>query len=348
MTRVRLGARFVGDGEPVYVVAEAGSNHNGSFEQALRLVDVAAEAGADAVKFQHFKAARLYPRSAGESDYLNVPRPIYDIIHEMETPDDWVPALAAHCRQRGIDFLSSAFDEASADLLEPFVPAFKVASYEMTHVPLLRHLARKGKPLIISTGAAALPEVLHVIDVVRREGNEQMIVLQCTAKYPTPLAAVNARALVALREATGLCTGLSDHSRDPVVAPVVAVALGACLVEKHFTLSNRLPGPDHAFAIEPDELATLVRRVREAEQALGHGRKETLPEEEELRGFARRSIFATRDIKPGETLAADNVGVLRCGKLGSELPPEALDRVLGRAAARLIAAETLIRLEDLA
>lgn len=348
MTRVRLGARFVGDGEPVYVVAEAGSNHNGSFEQALRLVDVAAEAGADAVKFQHFKAARLYPRSAGESDYLNVPRPIYDIIHEMETPDDWVPALAAHCRQRGIDFLSSAFDEASADLLEPFVPAFKVASYEMTHVPLLRHLARKGKPLIISTGAAALPEVLHVIDVVRREGNEQMIVLQCTAKYPTPLAAVNARALVALREATGLCTGLSDHSRDPVVAPVVAVALGACLVEKHFTLSNRLPGPDHAFAIEPDELATLVRRVREAEQALGHGRKETLPEEEELRGFARRSIFATRDIKPGETLAADNVGVLRCGKLGSALPPEALDRVLGRAAARLIAAETLIRLEDLA
>ena len=346
--RLRLGGRMVGDGEPAYLIAEAGSNHNGSFEQALRLVNVAAEAGADAVKFQHFKAAKLYPRSAGESDYLNVPRPIYDIIHEMETPDDWVPALAEHCGKRGIAFLSSAFDEASADLLEPFVPAFKVASYEMTHVPLLRHLARKGKPLIISTGAATLPEVMHIVDVVRREGNEQMILLQCTARYPTPLSAVNARALVALREATGLPTGLSDHSRDPVVAPVVAVALGACVVEKHFTLSNRLPGPDHAFAIEPDELATLVRRVREAEQALGHGRKETLPEEEELRGFARRSVFATRDIKPGETLGMDNVAVLRCGKRGFGLPPEALDRVLGRAAACPIAAEALIRLEDLA
>ena len=348
MIRVRIGARWVGDGEPAYVVAEAGSNHNGSFEQALRLVDAAAEAGADAVKFQHFKAAKLYPRSAGESDYLNVPRPIYDIIREMETPDDWVPALAAHCGKRGVAFLSSAFDEASADLIEPFVPAFKVASYEMTHVPLLRHLARKGKPLIVSTGAAALAEVLHVVEVVRREGNEQMILLQCTAKYPTPLAAVNARALVALREATGLPTGLSDHSRDPIVAPVVAVALGACLVEKHFTLSNRLPGPDHAFAVEPDELAALVRRVREAEQALGHGRKETLPEEEELRGFARRSIFATRAITPGERLSADNVSVLRCGKLGFGLAPEALDRVVGRAAARPIAAESLIRLEDLA
>ena len=346
--RVRVGGRWVGDGEPAYVVAEAGSNHNGSFEQALRLIDAAAEAGADAVKFQHFKAAKLYPRSAGESDYLNVARPIYDIIRDMETPDTWVPQLAARCRQRGLDFLSSAFDEASADLIEPFVPAFKVASYEMTHVPLLRHLARKQKPLIVSTGAATLPEVLHIVDVLRSEGNEQIILLQCTAKYPTPLSAVNARALVALREATGLPTGLSDHSRDPIIAPVVAVALGACLIEKHFTLSNRLPGPDHAFAIEPDELAALVRRVREAGEALGHGRKETLPEEAELRGFARRSIFATRDIKAGEVLMAENVAVLRCGKLGFGLPPEHLDRVLGRAAVRSISADALIRLEDLA
>lgn len=348
MTRFRFGERWVGDGEAVYVVAEAGSNHNGSFEQAIRLIDAAAEAGADAVKFQHFKAAKLYPRSAGESDYLNVSRPIYDIIREMETPDDWVPALAKHCRVRGVAFLSSAFDEASADLIAPYVPAFKVASYEMTHVPLLRHLARKGKPLIVSTGAAALDEVLHMVDVVRREGNDQLVLLQCTAKYPTPLADVNARALVALREATGLPTGLSDHSRDPVVAPLVAVALGACVIEKHFTLSNRLPGPDHGFAIEPDELATLVRRVREAEQALGHGRKEPLAVEQELRGFARRSIFALRDIKPGEALGPDNVAVLRCGKLGFGLPPEALDRVLGHAAARAIPAEGLIRLEDLA
>ena len=347
MTRVRIGDRWVGDGEPVYIVAEAGSNHNGSFEQALRLIDAAADARADAVKFQQFKAAKLYPKSAGASDYLNTPRPIYDIIHDMETPDDWVPELAGHCRRRGLAFLSSPFDEESADLIDPWVPACKVASYEMTHAPLLRHIARKGKPMIVSTGAAVLDEVLHSVEIIRAESNDQIVLLQCTAKYPTPLDAVNARALVSLREATGLPTGLSDHSRDPFVAPVVAVALGACLIEKHFTLSNRLPGPDHEFAVEPDELRTLVQRVREAERALGHGRKETLPEEEELRAFGRRSIFARRDIRAGERLSADSVAVLRCGKLGFGLPPEALERVLGCTAAHAIAADALIRLDDL-
>jgi len=347
MTRIRIGERWVGDGEPVYIVAEAGSNHNGNLEQALRLIDVATEAGADAVKFQHFKAAKLYPKSAGESDYLKIKRPIYDIIHDMETPDEWVPRLADYCRTKGLMFLSSPFDEASADLLEPYVPAFKVASYEMTHEPLLRHIARKRKPMIISTGTASLEEVLRAVGVIRSEGNEHIIVLQCTAKYPTPLEAVNARAVVSLRGATGLLTGLSDHSRDPILAPVVAVALGACLIEKHFTLDNHLPGPDHAFAIEPDELKALVQRVREAERALGDGRKEPLPEEQELRAFARRSIFATHDIQIGERLSACNVAVLRCGKLGLGLAPESLEQVIGRTAAKLIFAEALIRIEDL-
>jgi len=348
MKRIPIGEHWVGEGERTYIVAEAGSNHNGSFEQALWLIDAAADAGADAVKFQHFKAAKLYPRSAGKSKYLKLSRPIYDIIQDMETPDEWVPRLAAHCRARALAFLSTPFDEASADLLEPYVPAFKVASYEMTHVPLLRHLARKGKPLIISTGAATLDEVLHTVEVARQEGNNQLIVLQCTASYPAPLETVNARALVALREATGAPTGLSDHSRDPIVAPVVAVALGACLIEKHFTLSNRLPGPDHAFAVEPHELKALVECVRAAERALGHGRKEALPVEDELRTFARRSIFAVRDIRPGDRLTADNVAVLRCGTLGSGLPPEALDTVLGRTSARAIRAETPIVADDLA
>lgn len=347
MTTIRIGERWIGEGQPAYIVAEAGSNHNGNFEQALRLIDVAADASADAVKFQQFRAAKLYPRSAGASDYLNTLRSIYDIIRDMEMPGDWVPELAGHCRRRGLAFLSSPFDEASADLLDPWVPAFKVASYEMTHGPLLRHIARKGKPMIVSTGAAVLDEVLHAVKVIRSEGNDRIVLLQCTAKYPTPLDAINARALVALREATGLPTGLSDHSRDPIVAPLVAIALGACLIEKHFTLSNCLPGPDHAFAIEPHELRALVQRVREAEQALGHGRKETLPEEEELRAFARRSIFAVRDIGPGEPLTPDNVAVLRCGKLGFGLPPEAFERVIGRSAARAIGADALIRLEDL-
>ena len=348
MQTITIGDRLIGDGEPCYIVAEAGSNHNGNYQQALRLIDVAMEAGADAVKFQHFKAAKLYPHSAGESDYLQTSRSIYDIIHDMETPDAWVPRLADYCRERSIAFLSSPFDEASADLLEPCVPAFKVASYEMTHVPLLRHIARKGKPMIVSTGTATLAEVLHAVEIIQAAGNEQIILLQCTARYPTPLDEVNARALVALREATGLLAGLSDHSRDPIVAPMAAVALGACLIEKHFTLSNYLPGPDHKFAVEPHELKELVRRVRETEQALGHGRKEVLAAEEELRAFARRSIFAIRDIAPGETLSADNIAVLRCGKLGYGLDPEQYEALLGRRATRAIAGETLIQLGDLA
>lgn len=347
MTRIQIGGQWVGDGEPVYLVAEAGSNHNGNFEQALRLIDVAAEAGVNAVKFQHFKAATLYPRLAGESDYLKTSRPIYDIIKEMETPDEWVPRLADYCRRKRLAFLSSPFDEASADLLDPYVPAFKIASYEMTHAPLLRHIARKGKPMIISTGTASLEEVLQAVGVIRLEGNERIIVLQCTAKYPTPLEAVNARALVSLRDATGLPTGLSDHSRDPILAPVVAVALGACLIEKHVTLDNGMPGPDHGFAIEPHELKLLVQRVRDAERVLGHGRKEPLPEEQELRAFARRSIFALRDIRVGEQLSLDNVAVLRCGKLGFGLAPELLAKVIGRTAAKLILAEALIRMKDL-
>lgn len=347
MERVRIGASWVGFGEPCYVVAEAGSNHDGDFDQALRLIDIAAEAGANAVKFQSFKAATLYPRSAGAPAYLDSARSIYDIIHDMELPDPWIPRLARHCERKSITFLSSPFDEASADALVRFVPAFKVASYEMTHHPLLRHIARKGKPMIVSTGTARLDEVLQAVEVIRSEGNEQIILLQCTAAYPSPLETVNVRALVTLREATGLPTGLSDHSRDPIVAPMAAVASGAVLVEKHFTISNSLPGPDHKFALEPRELQEMVRRVREVERALGHGRKEVADAELELRRFARRSLFAVKPIAAGEVFSRENVSVLRCGSLGSGLPPERYEALLGRKANRAIAAETPIREEDL-
>jgi N-acetylneuraminate synthase len=231
--------------------------------------------------------------------------------------------------------------------LDPFLPAFKVASYEMTHIPLLRHIARKGKPMIVSTGTATLDEVLRSVEVLRSEGNGQIVLLQCTARYPSPLDAVNVRAMVTLREATGLPTGLSDHSRDPIVAPMTAVALGAVMVEKHFTIRNTLPGPDHKFALEPQELKEMVRRIREVEQALGHGRKERLEVEAELHAFARRSVFAVMPISAGERLSTENIAVLRCGRLGHGLPPEAYESLLGRTAKRPISPEELIRREDL-
>ena len=329
------------------MIAEAGSNHNGDRELALRLVDAAAESGADAVKFQLFRADRLYPRGAGAADYLADERDIVDIVGALELPVDWLPALADRCAGHGIDFLVTAFDEASADAIDPYVHAYKLASYELTHHPLVRHIAAKGKPMLMSTGASNLDEVAAAVDVARAAGATNITVLQCTAAYPADLGAMNVGAIVTIRERFGVDVGLSDHSADPVIAPVAAVALGATVIEKHFTLDRELPGPDHRFALEPAGLAAMVEAIRAATVAVGDGSKKVHTDEEELRSFARRSIFSIRDIAPGEELGADTVAVLRSGKLGHGLDPAELDSIIGRRAARPIVADSLIRYEDL-
>jgi sialic acid synthase SpsE len=343
----QIFGKTVGIGQPCFVVAEAGSNHNGSFETALRLIDAAADAGADAVKFQTFEAKRLYPKSAGRSDYLKNETPIFDIIKAMEMPAEWLPKLCEHAHARGLAFISSPFHEEAVALLDPYVDAFKIASYELTHEPLLAAVAGRHKPVILSTGASTVDEARRARDVLERAGCNELLVLQCTASYPTPLEAANVRALVTLREALGVPTGLSDHTRDPTVAPMTAAALSAAMIEKHFTLSNRLPGPDHAFAVEPDELALLVRRVREVETVVGTGTKEVHAVEHELRSFARRSVFTTRAIRNGERFTRDNVDILRHGKLASGLAPSELERVLGAVAARDLPAETPVQEADL-
>lgn len=347
MTELKIGRRTLGPGHPVYFIAEAGSNHNGNLEQARRLIEVAARAGADAVKFQTFRAAALYPRSAGMTDYLAVPRSIYDIIRDLEMPFEWIPELAQACADLGIDFMSTPFDELSADALEPYVPAFKIASYEMTHHALVQHCARKGKPMIVSTGTATLDEVRETVEAVRAVGQQQLAVLQCTAKYPAPLTALNLRTLPLMAREFGVLVGLSDHSREPSAGPMAATALGASIIEKHFTLSNVLPGPDHAYALEPRELAEVIANVRAVERTLGSGIKVPQPEEAELRSFARRSVFAISAIGEGELLTRDNTSVLRCGKLTGRLHPRDHVRLLGRRARRAIAAETAVAVDDL-
>ncbi|HWM87049.1 MAG TPA: N-acetylneuraminate synthase family protein [Kofleriaceae bacterium] len=330
-----------------YIIAEAGSNHDGSLDQAFRLIDVAAEAGADAVKFQVFCARRLYSRAAGTSDYLGDPRSIYDIISQLEMPPEWLPRLAGHAGERGIDFLASAFDEDSVDLVDPWVAAHKCASYEMTHHPLLAHMAGKGKPLIVSTGAAEVDEVAAAVAVVRAYGTP-LVLLQCTAKYPTPIAELHLRAMRTMGNAFLVPVGLSDHSRHPTIGPAAAVALGACVIEKHYTLSNDLPGPDHRFALEPHELAEMVSAIRDTEAALGQSHKTTADVEEELRRFARRSIYTLRPIRRGDFLSVDNIAVLRCGKLPTGLPPAAFPTLLGRIAARDLCPDHPVGDEDLA
>lgn len=261
-------------------------------------------------------------------------------------PDDWIPRLADYCASKPIEFMSTPFDEGSADLLAPHVSVFKLASYEMSHTPLLRHVARFGKPIVLSTGAHELSEVMSAAAAISEEGNEQLVLLQCTAKYPAPPAAINAAAITSLRHATGRLVGLSDHSRDPIIAPVVATALGAAVIEKHFTLDNNLPGPDHRFAVEPRELADMIAAIRAAEVVIGEGSKRVLEDEAELHAFARRSIFTTRAIAAGDTLSENNIAVLRCGKLGFGLSPAEFAHVLGKHAVMNLPPDRPIQRED--
>ena len=344
---IQIGKRRIGEAEPCFIIAEAGSNHNGSLDQARRLIDIASEAGADAVKFQLFRADRMYPKNAGISGYLKSPKTIYDIISEMEMPYEWLPRLQAHCQERKILFFASVFDEESADRLDPYVEAFKIASYELTHHPLVRHVALKGKSMILSTGTANLDEVKETIREIEKTGNENFSLMQCTAAYPAPLESLNLRVIPALKEIFGVPVGLSDHSRDPVVAPLAAVGIGANLLEKHFTLSNRLPGPDHPFALEPPELKQMIREIRQAEKAMGNGQKVMQPVETELRSFARRSIFSVREIQAGETFSRENIAVLRRGVRTPGLEPKDFPRLLGKRALRRILLESSIQWEDI-
>jgi N,N'-diacetyllegionaminate synthase len=343
-----IRGRTLGLSGPCFVIGEAGSNHNGSFEQALALIDVAARAGCDAVKFQVFKARRLYPKAAGRSDYLGDERSIFDIIAAMELPEDWLPRLRARADEHNLAFIVSPFHEEAVALLDPYVDAFKIASYELTHAPLLREVAKRGKPVILSTGASNLEEVREAVATLAAAGCDRLALMQCTAAYPSPPEAVNVRALVTLRDAFGIPSGLSDHSEDPIVAPMAAAALGAALLEKHYTLSKLLPGPDHAFAIEPDGLRRLVAGVRAVERVIGTGDKQVHGVEDELRSFARRAIMTTKPVAAGERFSRENVDVLRRGKLDGGLEPKHLDEVLASVAARELAAETPLQLGDLA
>ncbi len=346
MEAVRIESKSIGCGSPCLVIAEAGSNHNGDLDLACRQIDIAARCGADAIKFQVFRASRMYSRNAGVSNYLKSSKAIYDIISAMEMPYEWIPILAEHSRAHGLIFLTSVFDEESVEQVAPYVPAFKISSYEMTHLPLIEHVCKQGKPVIISTGTATLAEVEETVEVCRQAGNDDLILLQCTASYPAPLDTLNIRAMTTLAEYFNVPVGLSDHSRDPMVGQVTAVACGASVIEKHFTLSNELPGPDHAFAVEPHELSLMVEKIRGAEQALGMGEKSTGVIEEELRSFARRSIFSVADIDEGNLLTVDNIAVLRCGNNQHGLPPRDYHGLLGRKAARFIAADTGIQSND--
>ena len=338
-----LGDRSVGEGTPCFLIAEAGVNHNGDLRLAERLIDAACNSGADAVKFQSFHADDLATPGAAKAGYQKKGKGDREtqrgMLRGLEMAGDDLEHLAGYARDRGILFLSSPFDAGSADSLERIgVPAYKIASGELTNTPLLRHIARKGKPMILSTGMAGLVEIEEAIRVIRGEGVADLVLLHCVTRYPAPLREVNFRVIPTLRAAFGLPVGYSDHTLG-ITAPLVALALGACVIEKHLTLDRGLPGPDHRASLEPGEFGEMARLLREVEEGLGNGVKEIGSEEREMRMAARRSLVAARDIPRGTILGP---GMIATKRPGTGIPPAYLDSFLGRKSRVTIPKDSLL------
>ena len=318
--KIKIGNKSVGEGEPTFIIAEAGSNHDGKLEQAKKLIDIAAESGADAVKFQTFKADKLFNKITNKE--------IVDKLEILEVHKDWYEELLNYTDKKGLIFLSSVFDEDSADLLDSFgIAAYKVASYELTHIPLLEYIAEINKPIILSTGMADESEVKEAVECIYSAENKQVIILHCVSQYPAEPENVNLKSLLALKRIFDCPIGFSDHT-ETIYTPIAAVALGATVIEKHFTLDKSLPGPDHAYALEPDELKQMVTGIREVERMLGT--EEIKPTESELNERAwRRAIYAAYDISEGTVITRDMLTIVRPSPDGS-LAPKYLKELLGK------------------
>ena len=327
------------------IIAEAGVNHNGDLALARQLIDVAAVAGADLVKFQTFTADRLATRTAQKADYQNRTTTSTESQHEMlsrlELTDAMHHELIAHCATRKIDFFSTGFDIESVDLLVRHGQNhFKIPSGEITNLPYLRHIGRLGKSVILSTGMANLGEIEAAIDALEAAGTPRamLTVLHCTTEYPTPMAEVNLRAMLSIHAAFGVAVGYSDHTQGIEVA-IASVAMGATVIEKHFTLDRNLPGPDHKASLEPAELNALVAAIRNIEVALGDGIKRPSPGEARNRPVVRKSLVASRAIKSGALFTAENITAKRPA---TGISPMRWDEVIGKAALRDFGADELI------
>lgn len=330
---IAIRSRRIGEGHPAYLVAEISANHHQRLDDAIALIHAAKAAGADAVKLQTYTPDTLTIRSDNEPFRIRGTlwenRNLYDLYAEAYTPWEWHSDLFRTAREAEIEIFSSPFDASAVDLLEELdAPAYKIASFELVDLELIRCAARTGKPIILSTGMATLAEIEEAVAAAREAGAREIALLKCNSAYPAPPELMNLRTIPHMAQAFQVPVGLSDHTLGTTVA-VAAVALGASLIEKHFTLSRQTPGPDSAFSLEPDEFAEMARNVRTTEAALGEVRYQPTEPEHASRVF-RRSLFAVEDIRAGETLTRANI---RCIRPGYGLPPRNLPHVLGMHAA---------------
>lgn len=343
---IKIAGRKVGPGHPCFIIAEAGVNHNGDIELAKQLIDAAVDAGADAVKFQTFKAENVVLKTAPKARYqeesTDLAESQYEMLKKLELTEQDFAELMNYCDQRGILFMSTPHDQESIDTLDDLgVEAFKVGSGDITNIPYLKHMARKGKPIILSTGMSYLSEVDEAVRVIQLAGNEQLILLHCVSNYPADPSDVNLRAMETMKKAFGVPIGYSDHTLG-IEIPVAAVAMGACVIEKHFTLGRDLSGPDHKASLEPGELKAMVQGIRTVEKALGDGRKEPAASEANTAEVVRKSLVAARDIPKGTVLSQEWIAIKRPG---TGLSPSMLEFIVGRTARESIPAGTLLRLE---
>lgn len=332
---LQIGGRRIGPGRPIYVIAEMSANHNHSFEEALRIVDASAEAGVDAVKLQTYTPDTITIDS--DKEYFQIGKGtiwegknLYKLYGEAYTPWDWQPRIKEHAEKAGLACFSSPFDATSVDFLEQMgVDAYKIASFELVDLPLIRHTASKGKPVIMSTGMATLSEIDEAVRALKEGGCREFALLKCTSAYPSPPEAMNLSTIPHLSAAFSCPVGLSDHTISSASA-VAAAALGACILEKHITLSRDTPGPDSAFSLEPAEFKALVRDVRDAQAAVGQVNYK--PTEKELAStIFRKSLFITRDVKAGEVFTPENLRPIRPGH---GLHTRHYEEILGRRASR--------------
>ena len=341
-TEVKIGNKKIGDKHPTYIIAEAGSNHNRDINIAKKMIDEAANAGVDAVKFQTYKAEKLYSKKAPKfsKDKVNP----FDLIKSVELPREWHKELFEYTTKKGLHFLSSPFDFEAVDLLDELgVPAFKVASFEITDLELLRYIAKKKRPVILSTGMADFEEIYEALNAIRSQGNDDIILLHCNSLYPTPAKIVNLNAIEKMKEEFKIPVGFSDHTLG-IHIPAAAVAMGAQVIEKHYTLDRTMEGPDHSFAIEPKELEQMVQHIRDVEEAKGTGEKKLSNQEKEMYEKGRRSLIAAVEIPKGTKITRDMIIIKRPGY---GIKPKHLQEIIGKTAKKNIEAEQWITWDDI-
>jgi N-acetylneuraminate synthase len=346
MQHIKIRDRRIGPEQPVYIVAEISGNHNQDFDEAVRILHAAKEAGSDAIKLQTYTPDTITINCNSEPFRIKGTmwegRNLYELYGEAYTPWEWQPKLKQVANELGLDCFSSPFDFTAVDFLEKMdVPAHKIASFELVDIPLIQRVACTGKPVIMSTGMASLTEIDEAVRAFRDTGGKQLVLLKCTSAYPSPPEEMNLRTIPHLAETFGVPVGLSDHTLG-IAVPVAAVALGACVIEKHLTLSRAAGGPDAAFSLEPNEFKAMVEAVRTAEKALGRVSYEVTEKEKASRIF-RRSLFVVEDMKAGDVFTDQNIRSIRPAH---GLPPKYFLEVLDRRAARDLLRGTPLRWED--